>query len=115
GVSGSGKSTLAQGLARRLDACFLDADDFHPPANVAKMRSGQPLTDADREGWLVLLRERLATFRTRPGGVVLACSALRERYRALLGVDGQHTRLVYLNIQPASARARVANRPGHFM
>lgn len=84
GVSGSGKTTVGRQLAARLGWAFVDADDHHPPANVAKMRAGTPLTDDDRAPWLdrlnALLRHRVA----KGEPTVLACSALKERYRAAL-------------------------------
>ena len=82
GVSGSGKTTLGQALARHLGIPFFDGDDFHPPENIQKMAGGVPLEDADRRGWLVHLNE-LASRQTGTGAVI-ACSALKERYREIL-------------------------------
>ena len=97
GVSGCGKSSVGQALARRLGARFLDADDFHPPANVAKMRSGVPLDDADRAPWLERLNAALREACAAGESVVLACSALKRRYRDALsaGLDG--LRFVHLD------------------
>jgi len=78
GVSGAGKTTIGKLLAGRLGAHFLDADDFHPQANVAKMRAGQPLDDADRAPWLDRLNEALRRYRDRAESVVLACCALKS-------------------------------------
>ncbi|KAI0047869.1 carbohydrate kinase [Auriscalpium vulgare] len=85
GVSGCGKSTLGANLAAALSLPFLDADDLHPPSNVQKMSDGIPLTDADRAPWLVRVRDEAArAVETDAHGVVIACSALKEAYRAVL-------------------------------
>src|SRR5690349_5859499 len=81
GVAGSGKTTIGSALAARLGLPYADADDLHPPANVAKMRSGQPLDDRDRLPWLNAVGAWLAD---RRGGAVISCSALRVNYRDLL-------------------------------
>jgi gluconokinase len=113
GVSGVGKTTLGRLLAAELGWPFLDADDFHPPANVEKMKSGRPLTDADREPWLAALaaaiRERLA----RGESAVLACSALKEAYRERLRVD-PCVRFVFLKADPEVLRRRLEQRKGHY-
>ncbi|HMA88856.1 MAG TPA: gluconokinase, GntK/IdnK-type [Burkholderiales bacterium] len=115
GVSGVGKTTIGQLLARRLDCEFLDADDFHPPANVAKMAAGTPLEDADRGPWLerlnALLRERAA----RNASAVLACSALKHSYRERLCRDVACCRLVYLHADARVLRARLAARTHRYM
>lgn len=108
GVTGSGKTTIGQFLADALGSEFHDGDDYHPPANIDKMRRGVPLTDADRAAWLARLHDLMETT-TRP--VVLACSALKEKYRTQLGADVY----VYLKISPETARARLATRKDHFM
>ncbi|CAE6444649.1 unnamed protein product [Rhizoctonia solani] len=85
GVSGCGKSTTGQNIGRALGATFVDGDDLHPAANVAKMSRGEPLTDADRAPWLKLIREHATELATQGNGVtVVACSALRKAYRELL-------------------------------
>ena len=112
GVTGSGKTTVGRFLAERLGWAFYDADDFHPPANVAKMRSGVPLTDADREPWLEALRALLLGLVSR--NAVLACSALRRDFRARL-IDGLDIRVVYLEADPELIAERVRARRGHFM
>lgn len=114
GVSGSGKSTVGRALARAIGAGFHDADDFHPPQNVRKMKSGRPLDDADREPWLAALAEAIQAWLSKPGTDVLACSALKERYRRRLGVDGDRVRLVYLEGSAELIRSRMQHRE-HFM
>jgi gluconokinase len=113
GVAGSGKSTVGRKLAEALRGTFLDADDFHPPANVAKMRAGQPLDDADRAPWLDALAEQLGERRGEP--VVLACSALKESYRRRLQAAAPNLILVFLDGDPATIRRRLEERGGHFM
>lgn len=110
GVSGSGKTTVGLRLASLLDARFVDADAVHPPANVEKMASGVPLTDADRAPWLGRLRDELAG----AGSTVVTCSALKRRYRDVLREAGGVT-FVFLDIDRDAAIERVAGREGHFM
>lgn len=113
GVAGSGKSTVGAWLAARLGGAFFDADDFHPPANVAKMAAGIPLDDADRAPWLARLRREVVD---PPGGPrVLACSALKRAYRRQLGAGTPGVALVYLQGSPALLGTRIAARSGHFM
>ncbi|MEV5833390.1 gluconokinase [Nocardia sp. NPDC052112] len=111
GVTGCGKSTIARQVAEITGAEFLDADDLHPPANVAKMATGIPLTDADRGPWLTAVRDWL---RTRSAGVV-ACSALRRRYRDVLRNGSESVAFVHLDGVPATIRSRMSARRGHFM
>ncbi len=107
GVAGSGKSSLGRLLAQRLGQPFIEGDDFHPPANAQKLRSGQPLDDADRAPWLdALVRE----LRLQAHGAVLACSALRQVYRDRLRTAGPGLRFVYLEIDSTAAGERVAAR-----
>jgi len=113
GVSGAGKSTLGAMLAAALGLPFADADAFHPPANVAKMAAGQPLTDADRWPWLDAIGAWLDA-RGDAGGVV-TCSALRRIYRARLLGSRPAVRLIHLDGAPALIGARQAARAGHFM
>lgn len=115
GVAGCGKSTLGRALARQLHLRFLDADDLHPPSNVEKMRNGIPLTDADREGWLAALADSLRGAEESGEPVVLACSALKARYRTQLGIDERSRALIYLRISPRLARERLLRRSEHFM
>jgi len=112
GVSGSGKSTVGRMLAERLGATFLDADDFHPPANVAKMRAGVPLDDADRAPWLDALAAELASPARR---IVLACSALKTAYRDRLRQAAPDLLTIFLHGDPALIRRRMEARGAHFM
>lgn len=114
GVSGSGKSTVGQALATAIGGRFYDADDYHSLANVQKMRNGEALTEADREPWLRALRSAIDEWLTQPGVSVLACSALKQRYRERLRVDGDKVRLVHLRGSPDLIRSRMSAR-NHFM
>lgn len=113
GVTGSGKSTVGEAVAARLGVPFGDADDFHSPANVAKMTAGIPLTDADRVPWLHAIGAWLA--RHRDTGAVASCSALRRLYRDALRDTAPDVFFVHLHGDRATARSRVAGRAGHFM
>ncbi|MGV0790919.1 gluconokinase [Mycolicibacterium sp. XJ1819] len=113
GVSGSGKSTVAAALAQRLRVPFADADDFHPAANIAKMSSGEALNDDDRYPWLEAIGEWLAA-RCDDGGV-MACSALKRKYRDQLRHHCADVEFVYLAGTPEVIGKRQASRPGHFM
>ncbi len=115
GVAGSGKSTIARALTTELGAAFLDADDFHSPANVAKMARGEALDDADREGWLAALRARIDDVLAHEGRAVLGCSALKRAYREKLGVGRREIALVYLKGSFELFRDRLRRRTGHFM
>lgn len=115
GVSGSGKTTVGRLLAARLGRPFYDADDFHSAANIAKMASGHPLTDADRRDWLATLAAGLGTWE-RAQGAVLACSALKETYRQTLQAGAQGPiSWVFLDGTPALLLARIGGRKGHYM
>ena len=116
GVSGSGKSTIARRLADELRLTMAEADDFHPPANVEKMHAGVPLTDEDREPWLAAIAARVDATRRAGGHGVVACSALRRRYRdVLVGERRPDVRLVYLRGDRQLIARRLAARQGHFM
>ncbi|MDB4900042.1 MAG: carbohydrate kinase, thermoresistant glucokinase family [Gemmatimonadetes bacterium] len=118
GVAGAGKTTVGRALAARLGWPFHDADHFHSPANVAKMSAGIPLTDADRAPWLAALRERIAVHLADGTRAVVACSALRESYRAALlpaRATAAEVAFVQLDVSPALAKRRLATRQGHFM
>ncbi|HET9977046.1 MAG TPA: gluconokinase [Burkholderiaceae bacterium] len=115
GVAGCGKSSVGARLAERLGATFLDADDFHPSANVERMRAGIALTDADRAGWLDALASRLARAVAAHECVVLACSALKRSYRDALRRGAPRLRLVHLTASPTLLAERIAARAGHYM
>jgi len=115
GVSGCGKSSVAQALAARLGWDFYDADDFHPPENIAKMAAGIPLDDADRAPWLASLHAMIASCRQQDRPGVLACSALKERYRQTLCAGNQGVQIVYLKGSYELILARMAARSGHYM
>jgi carbohydrate kinase (thermoresistant glucokinase family) len=115
GVSGSGKTTLGRALARELDAEFLEGDQFHPEANIAKMSRGEPLSDADRWPWLDRLADELAREREAGRNVVLACSALRRSYRDRLRRGASNLRLVYLNGDKSLILERLQACTEHFM
>jgi carbohydrate kinase (thermoresistant glucokinase family) len=115
GVSGSGKTTVAKDLAARLGWPFLEGDDLHPPANVAKMHAGTPLTDEDRMPWLQAIAAWIdaRTHANEPG--VVTCSALKHSYRDILIGTRPHVRLVYLQGDKAVIAKRLSARKGHFM
>lgn len=116
GVSGSGKSTVGRALAGKLGWSFVEGDDFHPPANVEKMRAGVPLTDDDRRPWLAAVRDRMDAALGRGENVVLACSALKHAYQEYLERhDPAHIHFVHLHGSEELIRERLAARTGHFM
>ncbi|MBU6497020.1 MAG: gluconokinase [Rhodospirillales bacterium] len=115
GVSGSGKTTVARMLAAELGWVWQDGDDLHPPANVAKMAGGEPLSDADRWPWLAAIAARLAQWRAEGRSGIITCSALKRAYREALA-DGQgDTSFIHLRGSKALIAARLAERRGHFM
>jgi gluconokinase len=114
GVSGVGKTAVGQALAQQLGWRFADADDFHSAANVAKMRAGIPLDDADRAPWLQSLHGAIAGWIAAKESVVLACSALKESYRRQLLV-GPEVKLVYLHGNFELLSQRLKARHGHYM
>lgn len=116
GVSGAGKSTVGRLLADALGAAFLEADDFHPPANVERMRAGVPLRDEDRWPWLDALAAAIDEEAAEGRPVVVACSALKRSYRdRLLGRHAGRARVVHLRGDPALIAGRLAGRSGHYM
>ena len=114
GVSGCGKTTVGRMLGEALGWPFFDADDFHPEANVAKMRAGIPLTDDDRWPWLDRLVAEMGAIDHRGDHAVLGCSALRQAYRERLARAGD-VRFVYLKGDRDTIAARLASRSGHYM
>ncbi len=112
GVSGSGKTTVGVILAHQLGVPFADADDFHSAEAKAKMHAGHPLTDQDRAPWLRRLADWLAD---EPDGCVLACSALKRRYRDVLRSRSAHLAFLHLAGDPSVVTGRVAHRQGHYM
>jgi gluconokinase len=125
GVCGCGKTTVGQALANQLGWQFFDADDFHPPANVAKMATGVALTDEDREPWLDRLAAEMCAVAQQGRHAVLACSALKESYRQRIarglqdpgpeGEGGAEFRIVYLKGDAKTIEPRLALRSGHYM
>jgi gluconokinase len=115
GVAGSGKTTVGEALAGRLGWEYFDADSYHPPANVAKMAAGIPLTDADRAPWLAALHDLLEGSLRSGRHPVLACSALKESYRERLLDGSAGVTLVFLKGSYKLIRARLAIREDHYM
>lgn len=115
GVSGCGKTTVGQLLAQRLDASFYDGDDFHPPENIAKMSSGQPLNDDDRVPWLDRLHASIRRFVMEEETAVFACSALKKTYRDRLRGNLDAIQFVYLEGNFDLIWQRMQARAGHYM
>jgi gluconokinase len=116
GVSGSGKTTIGTLLAERTGTVFADADDYHPAANKAKMAAGTPLNDEDRQPWLETLNGLMQGWFLAGSGGVLACSALKEKYRATLasGMPEGTVKFVLLDGSRELIEERLGQRPGHF-
>src|ERR1700757_2056418 len=117
GVSGVGKTTIGKLLAARTGWKFEDADDYHPEENRRKMAAGIQLTDADREPWLKVLRERMFQYRQKGENVILACSALKQRYRELLAdcFAKSEMRFVYLHAPTSLITGRMKSRHHPYM
>jgi gluconokinase len=113
GVVGAGKTTIGSLLAQQLGWSFVDADDYHSSENKAKIHRGIPLTDADREPWLERLHNEIANWIASGANVVLACSALKRKYREELKV-GPEVKFVYLKGDAAVIDSRLRGRKGHF-
>jgi len=114
GVSGAGKTTIGKLLAEQLGWRFYEADDFHPRANIEKMRRSRPLTDEDRWPWLELLREQIIHSLAAKENSVLACSALKQAYRDRLRVSDD-VKFVFLRGSYALIEKQLRQRRGHFM
>ncbi|MBW4435304.1 MAG: gluconokinase [Pelatocladus maniniholoensis HA4357-MV3] len=115
GVSGSGKSTIGKLLADSLDWKFSDADHFHSPQNIAKMRRGIPLDDGDRLPWLQDIQAAIKKWLEENQNVVLACSALKISYRQYFFIGDERIKLVYLHGSFALINKRLQERHNHFM
>ena len=115
GVAGSGKSTIGALIAEALGAEFAEGDRFHPASNVAKMSSGQPLTDEDRLPWLQAMADAIRAWCGGDRPTVLACSALKQSYRDLLAGGSPEVRFVFLRATREQVSSRMAGRKGHFM
>jgi gluconokinase len=113
GTTGSGKTTIGAKLAKKLGWPFLDADDFHPPENIAKMKQGIPLTDTDRVPWLIAIHKELTRQNEAGKSCVLGCSALKQSYRDTLNA-GLDMHIVYLKGTYEEMRAHILARHGHF-
>jgi gluconokinase len=115
GVTASGKMTAGEALAARWGWPYVDGNDVHPPANVAKMRSGTPLTDADRRPWLEALHRMAEDVLAAGDGAIIGCSALKASYRAILRGYLTRVAFVWLDVPRAELEARMAARQNHFM
>lgn len=114
GVAGSGKTTVGKLIASKLDWEFADGDDFHSAANIARMRSGQPLTDGDRFPWLAAIGDWMDDQIAAGKSAVVACSALARRYRDVLLSGRDEARIAFLEVTRDEAFARLHGRHGHF-
>jgi gluconokinase len=114
GVAGAGKTTIGRALASRYGWRFVDGDDHHTSAAIAKMHAGIALTDADRAPWLATLHSIAAAALDRREHVVIACSALKQRYREALRGPLRQVRFAYLKVDEATLRCRLEERAGHF-
>src|SRR3984893_9373299 len=114
GVAGSGKTAVGKNVAEKLNLTFLDADDFHPAANIEKMKHGIPLNDDDRVPCLQRLHDELQHQMAEGHSVVLACSALKESYRKVFRDEVLHPTFVYLDVDLETIRNRLQHRTAHF-
>jgi gluconokinase len=115
GVAGCGKSTVGPLIARELGGDFAEGDTFHPPANVAKMSRGEPLDDSDRMPWLAAMADAIRVWQAKEKPTVLACSALRQRYRDILAGGSAQVRFVFLRGAQETIADRIGRRRDHFM
>src|SRR5690606_29872010 len=114
GVSGSGKTTLGKLLAKHLNLPFYDADDFHPQSNIEKMKRGQALTDEDRFPWLLTLHDNLVEW-NKQSGAILACSALKEKYRSILSGNNEvEIKWIFIVADNLLLKQRLHGRENHF-
>lgn len=114
GVSGSGKTTIGQLLSKDFNVPFFDGDQFHPHSNIAKMSQGKPLTDEDREPWLQALNKIILEHSTKKGAII-ACSALKQKYRDKLTEGCNNARFFYLKGEKDLILTRMRSRTDHFM
>jgi carbohydrate kinase (thermoresistant glucokinase family) len=112
GVSGSGKTTIGKKIAKHLNICFFDADDYHSQNNILKMKNGEPLTDSDRASWLLILNQMIHEWNTK-GDCVLSCSALKEGYRKLLS-ENNNVFFIFLDGGYNLIHQRLLERNNHF-
>jgi gluconokinase len=115
GVSGCGKSTVGVALAEKLDCPFYDGDDYHPPENVAKMASGIPLNDVDRHPWLAKLHDMIGKHLERGETAVVACSALKKKYRRQLRKGNNGLQFIFLKGSFELIWSRMSARQNHYM
>ena len=112
GVSGSGKTTIGKLLSKILQKPFFDADDYHTHENILKMENMHALTDKDRESWFIYLNKLIAKW-NKEGGAILACSALKEKYRSMLA-EGNNVSFIFLEGDQELISKRIITRKGHF-
>ena len=112
GVAGSGKTTIAKLLSKKINAFLIEADDYHSKKNIDKMSAGIPLNDNDRYNWLIKIKKEIDK-RKKIQNLVVACSALKEKYRSILNIKKDY--LVYLKITKKTSKTRIKNRKDHFM
>lgn len=115
GVCGCGKTTIGETLAEQLQWPLYDGDDFHPPANVEKMRQGTPLTDEDRLPWLQILADEMGQCLARGESALFTCSALKQLYRDILVAGREQIRIVHLQGSKELIQQRLALRQDHYM
>lgn len=115
GVSGSGKTSIGSAFAKELGVAFVDGDDYHPPENVERMAAGIPLTDENRVGWLRALAARISEADRKGEGLVVACSALKRVYRAVLRAAAANVQFILLEGPRELIADRMAARRGHYM